>query len=133
MAYKDDRPLDEKLRALAGNSEDEAVAWWKARFEQIAAIQRPTARAGALIPELRELAKLTKGQRVALTRARVLASFQLPEDQLDKVFEARRIAAEQAPGIEADDLAVVRDEVLPTLPPEMQERMRAQMSARPPS
>lgn len=128
MAYKDQRPLDEKLRELVRKPEADAIAWWKNRFEQIAAIPRPSARAGALIPELRELATLPKDQRLALTRARVLAFFQLAQEQKDAVFEARHLTAQQVPEIEAQDGAFVRDEVMPTLPSEIAERMRAAMS-----
>lgn len=122
------RPLDVNLRGLVGKAEDEAVSWWKARFEQIAAIPLPTARAGALIPEWRELAALPKAQRVALTRARVLGFNTLAQEQQDKVMEARRIAVQQAPLIADEDTAVVRDEVVPTLPPDLQERMRAALA-----
>lgn len=128
MAYKDQRPHDEKLRELVGKPEADAIGWWKGRFEQIAAIPRPSARAGALVPELRELATLGKDQRLALTRARVLGFFQLTQEQKDAVLEARRLAALHAPDVEAPDDAFVRDEVIPTLPQDIAERMRAAAS-----
>lgn len=129
MAYRDDRPLDEKLRALAGRPEEEAIAWWKQRFEQIASLPRPTARAGALVPEWRELAALPKAARLALTRARLLASMQLTPDQEHTVFEARDIGGRHAPEVAADDSAFIRDEVVPTLPADAQERVRARLES----
>ncbi len=52
------RPLDHVLAEQVGKPEEEVVAWWRHRFEQIAAIPSATARAGALVPEWRELAML---------------------------------------------------------------------------
>jgi hypothetical protein len=120
---EDRRSADVNLRDMAGKPEADAVSWWSARLSQVASIPSPTARAGALIPMMRELAALPKAQRVALTRARVLAADQLAPDQLDKILEARSVASRQAPEIEADDRAVV-GEVVSTLPAEQVERMR---------
>ncbi len=124
------RPLDHALVSLAGKPEEEAVAWWKARFEQIAAIPLATARAGALVPEWRELATLPERARLALTRARVLASEQLTPDQRDRVFEARAIGRQQVPGVAEADVAFVREKVVPTMPPDLQERMRRELAER---
>lgn len=117
------RPADSTLRDVIAKPEGEALAWWTSRLGQIANIPAPTARAGALIPMMRELAALPRAERVALTRARVLASDQLPPGQLEKLLEARAVAARQAPELEADDRAVV-GEVLSSLPAESAERIR---------
>ena len=118
------RPLDANLATQAGKSEDEAVAWWKVRMEQIANIPSPTARAGALVPEWRELAMLPEGQRLTLTKARILAVEQLTSEQRDKVFEARAIGVKQAPDAAADDASFIREKVAPTLPSPLQQRVR---------
>lgn len=120
----DRRPLDHVLAEQVGKPEEEVVAWWKMRLEQIAVIPATTARAGALIPEWRELAALPKAQRVALTRARVLGFMQLPADQQAAIFEAGQVAAQQVPEVaKADDDFFW--EVVPTLPAETQQRIRA--------
>jgi hypothetical protein len=121
------RPLDASLAAVAGKNEDEAVAWWKARMEQIAAIPSATARAGALVPEWRELAVLPEAQRVTLTRARILAVESLTSEQQEKVFEARSIGARQAPDAAAADATFIREKVAPTLPGPLQQRVRETM------
>src|SRR5438105_13535344 len=118
------RPLDSVLSTQVGKSEDEAVAWWKLRMEQIANIPSPTARAGAPVPEWRELARLPEASRVALTRARILAVEQLTAEQRDRVFEARAIGAKQVPQAAADESTFIRDKVAPTLPAPLQQRVR---------
>lgn len=118
------RPLDHVLVSQVGKNEEEVVAWWKARLEQIAAIPSPTARAGAVVPEWRELATLAEAQRVALTRARLIASEQLSSEQQERIFEARRIGTEQAPQAAADDATFISDKVLPTLSGPLQQRVR---------
>ncbi len=124
------RPLDHQLVAQVGKPEEEIVAWWKARFEQIAALPVATARAGALVPEWRELAMLPKPQRLALTRACVLGFMQLAPDQQGLIFEAREIAGRQLPDIAAADSAFFDAEVTPTLPPDVQQRMQAEAARR---
>jgi hypothetical protein len=124
------RPLDHQLVAQVGKPEEEVVAWWKARLEQIAAIPITTARTGALVPEWRELAALPKAQRVALTRARVLAFLQLTEDQRARILEGRAVAATQLPQITAADEAFLETEVVPSLPSEIQRRVQAAAAQR---
>src|SRR5919201_5007429 len=118
------RPLDSSLASQTTKTEDEVVAWWKVRMEQIAAIPSATARAGALVPEWRELAVLPEAQRLALTKARILAVEQLTSEQRDKVFEAREIGLQQAPDAASADAAFIREKVAPTLPAELQQRVR---------
>lgn len=118
------RPADAALKDVAAKSEDDAVAWWIARFGQLAAIPVVTARAGAMIPISRELATLPQAQRLMLTRARILAFAKLPADQQDPMNEARPVAFERAPEVLAAEAKFVLDEVVPTLPPELAERVR---------
>ena len=59
MAKKDDRPIDVGLAALIGSDEGAATAFWKKRFELIAAIPSDIARVGALTPQLRELTRIS--------------------------------------------------------------------------
>lgn len=124
----DRRPLDHQLVAHIGKPEEEVVAWWKARLEQIAAIPIASARAGALVPEWRELATLPEPQRLALTRARIVASLQLTPDQQDRVFEARDIGRRQVPEIAAADAAFIGEKVVPTLPPEVRQRVKERLA-----
>ncbi len=123
------RALDHQLVAQVGKPEVELIAWWKARFEQIAALPMATARAGALVPGWRELQMLPRPQRIAVTRARMLAAMQLTPEQEERVFEARAIGARQVPDVARDDLEFITQQVLPTLPPEAQERARARLAA----
>ena len=119
------RPVDAALKELASKSEDEAIAWWTTRLGQLAAIPVVTARVGAMIPISRELTTLPRAQRLALTRARILAFAKLPADQQEKLNEARPVAFERAPDVQSADAKFVLDEVVPTLPPELAERVRA--------
>ncbi len=124
----DRRPLDHVLVSQLGKPEEELIAWWKQRFEQIAAIPLASARAGALVPVWRELATLSKADRLTLSRARVLAFTQLTPDQQARILEAREIGDLQVPEIAADDTTFVDGEVVPTLPADLQQRIRAAMS-----
>jgi hypothetical protein len=93
MAKKDDRPIDVGLAALNGNDEAAAIAFWKKRFELIAAIPNDIARVGALTPQLRELTRVAnEAERERLTRARIVAFAQLPADLRQKIVAARKAA-----------------------------------------
>lgn len=118
------RPLDHVLASMNGKPEEEVVAWWKSRFEQIVAIPMASARAGALVPEWRELASMPEAQRVVLTRARLLASMQLTTDQQDKLFEARALGSREVPEVAAADAAFIGEKVVPTLAPDVQQRVK---------
>jgi hypothetical protein len=115
MAKKDDRPIDAGLAALRGKSEQEAIDFWKHRFEMIAAIPVDTARVGALTPQLRELVRIGDlAERKRLTAARIKAFAQLPQDQKDRILKTREAAFNIDRGVlEADQRLV--DEILPTL------------------
>ena len=112
---KDDRPVDQGLAALLGKSEAEAIEWWKKRLALIAAIPSEVARVGAVTPQLRELSRISDvEERKRLTRARLVAMGQLPEDQLRLIMAARETAWSVDRGVlEADQKLI--DEIRPTL------------------
>jgi len=115
MAKKDDRPIDVGLAALSGNDEVAAIAFWKKRFELIAAIPNDIARVGALTPQLRELTRMTsEPERERLTRARIVAFAQLPSDVRQKITDARKAAWNIDKGVLEKDQALV-DKILPTV------------------
>ncbi|HTJ60778.1 MAG TPA: hypothetical protein VL333_06255 [Candidatus Saccharimonadales bacterium] len=115
MAKKDDRPIDVGLAALSGNDEAAAIAFWKKRFELIAAIPNDTARVGALTPQLRELTRVaSEAERERLTRARIVAFAQLPSDVRQKITDARKAAWNVDKGVLEKDQALV-DKILPTV------------------
>ena len=115
MAKKDDRPIDVGLAALIGSDEAGAIAFWKKRFELIAAIPSEIARVGAMTPQLRELTRITnEGERERLTRARIVAFAQLAPDVRQKLSDARKAAWKADPEVLQKDQALI-DKILPTL------------------
>jgi hypothetical protein len=115
MAKKDDRPIDVGLSALSGNDEVAAIAFWKKRFELIAAIPSDIARVGALTPQLRELTRMaSEPERERLTRARIVAFAQLSADVRQKIVDARKAAWNIDKGVLEKDQALV-DKILPTV------------------
>lgn len=91
MAKTDDRPQDAGLALLKGKPEAEALEWWKQRFALIAAIPTEVARAGALVPQMRELSRLPADERRRLTKTRMQAFMALPGDQRQRILEARKL------------------------------------------
>ncbi len=115
MARKDDRPVDVGLAALLGKDEPSLIEWWKQRMGLIAAIPQDTARVGALTPQLRELTRISDmAERRKLTRARMVAFAQLPEDQKNVLRAARQRAWEVDRGVLETDQKLV-DELLPSM------------------
>lgn len=121
MARKDDRPVDVGLAALHGKDEPSLVEWWKQRMALIAAIPQDVARVGAMTPQLRELTRVSDAsERRRLTRARLVAFAQLPEDQKRLLLEARERAWSVDPGVLESDQKLVDE-----LAPELDEQTRA--------
>ena len=115
MAKKDDRPIDVGLAALIGSDEAGAIAFWKKRFDLIAAIPSEIARVGALTPQLRELTRITnEAERERLTRARIIAFAQLPADMRQKIAEARKAAWKVDDEVLQKDQTLV-EKILPTV------------------
>ncbi len=91
---KDTRPVDEGLARLLGSDH---------------------ARVGALTPQIRELTRVDDvAERKRLTRARMIAFAQLPEDQRRSIAAAREQAWTVDRAILENDQKIV-DEILPTL------------------
>ena len=115
MAKKDDRPIDVGLAALIGSDEAATTAFWKKRFELIAAIPSDIARVGAMTPQLRELTRIeNEAERERLTRARIVAFAQLSSDVRQKIMAARKAAWDVDKSVLEKDQALV-DKILPTV------------------
>jgi len=115
MAKKDDRPIDVGLAALNGKDEAALIAFWKKRFELVAAIPSEVARVGAMTPQLRELTRITnEAERERLTRARMVAFAQLPADVRQKISEARKAAWKVDPEVLQKDQTLV-EKIMPTV------------------
>ena len=114
---KDTRPVDVGLAALIGKSEGELIEWWKQRLTLISQVPSDTARVGALTPQLRELSRIDDvAERKRLTKARIIAFAQLPQDKRQIVAEARRRSWEVDKDVLDADQKIV-DELLPGLDP----------------
>lgn len=87
---RDYRPVDSGVAELAGKSDAELVEFWKRRFEMLAAIPVESARVGALTPQIREVTRLSDGERRRVTTARLQAFAQLTGDQQGRIRAARR-------------------------------------------
>ncbi|TME38374.1 MAG: hypothetical protein E6I57_09240 [Chloroflexi bacterium] len=112
---KDTRPVDVGLASLGGKSENELIEWWKQRLELIAQVPSEIARVGALTPQLRELSRIESAEeRKRLTKARLIAFAQLPQDKRSIISDARKKAWDVDRGVlEADQKLV--DELMPQL------------------
>jgi predicted component of type VI protein secretion system len=119
------RAIDAGLVALKSADDAAAVDWWKKRFALLAGIPTDAARAGALVPQFRQLAELPEAERRRLTRARMQAFLQAPGDQRQAIIAARQLASAIDPRVLASDDAVVQ-ELVPEVPgaEEMQRQMR---------
>jgi hypothetical protein len=106
MAKKDPRPLDAGLASLHGKDDATVVDWWKQRLTLIAAIPSEAARAGAVLPQFRELSFFPSDERRRLTKARMQAFLALPFDQQEQILAARRQAAVLDPDLFRSDTEV---------------------------
>ena len=98
MAKVEDRPVDAGLTSVKGKSDAEVLEWWKQRFALLAAIPTDVARAGALLPQMRELSQLPEPERRRLTRERMKAFMSLGSEQHQRILAARKLtyAADEA-------------------------------------
>ncbi len=115
MARIEARSVDSGLVTLRNENDAAAVDWWKKRFTLLAGIPTDVARAGALVPQFRELAGLPEAERRRLTKARMQAFLQTPADQRQVVIAARKLANAIDPALLASDDAVV-SQILPEVP-----------------
>ena len=112
---KDTRPVDEGLAHLGGTDENAAIEFWKKRLDLIAAVPSDVARVGALTPQIRELTRVEDVEaRKRITRARLIAFAQLPQDKRDILAAARLRAFAVDPKVMNEDQRLV-DELLPGL------------------
>ena len=126
MAKIEQRPVDSGVAAAKGQDDAALVKWWKQRFALIAGIPTEVARAGALIPQMRELAALPEVERRRLTKARMLAFVALPADQRQQVIAGRKLVNAIDPELARSD-----DAVATALAPEVpaSDEIRRQMEA----
>lgn len=104
MAKIEDRPVDSGLVTARGKDDAALVEWWKERFGLIAGIPTEIARAGALLPQMRELSRLPEAERRRLVKARIQALMGLPSEQRERVLSARKLTyAIDQPLVQADD------------------------------
>jgi hypothetical protein len=108
MAKVEDRPVDAGLAGLKGKSDAEVLEWMKQRQTLTAAVPTDVARAGALLPMLRELSRLPADERRRITKIRLQAFQQLPRDQQDKLVTARKLGNAADPDLLESDTAVIR-------------------------
>lgn len=108
MAKVEDRPVDAGLAGLKGKSDAEILEWMKQRQALTAAVPTDVARAGALLPMLRELSRLTPDERRRITKIRLQAFQQLPRDQQEKLVAARKLGNAADPDLLESDTAVIR-------------------------
>lgn len=114
MAKIEERPVDAALGTLKGKDDAALIDWWKQRFGLISGIPTDVARAGALVPQMRELARLADADRRRFTKARMQAFMQVPADQRQRVLAARKLANAIDP-----DLAKSDDQVTAALAAEI--------------
>ncbi|MBI2773277.1 MAG: hypothetical protein HYX56_02125 [Chloroflexi bacterium] len=103
MAKVEDRPVDAGVAQLRGKDDASAVEWWKGRFALLAGVPTEVARAGALIPQIRELSRLPDAERRRLTKARLQAAVAIPADQRQKVMSALSLASALDPALVKGD------------------------------
>lgn len=108
MAKMEDRPVDAGLAGVRSKSEPEILDWMKQRLTMTAAVPTDVARAGAMLPMLRELSRFTPDERRRLTKIRLQAFQQLPRDQQEKLMTASKLGNASDPDLLESDLAVVR-------------------------
>ncbi len=114
MAKLEERPVDSGLWENKGLDGAAATEWWKKRFALVAAVPSDVARAGALLPALRQLSRFTAEERRRLTKARIQAFVALPADQRQRLASANALALATDPELVKSD-----DELVAQLAPEV--------------
>jgi hypothetical protein len=115
MAKPEDRAVDSGVAQLRGKDDAAAVEWWKQRFALIAGIPTEVARAGALLPQMRELSRLPETERRRFTKLRMQAFTSVPSDQRQLVMSARKLTyAFDPPLVKSDDELV--QQLVPEVP-----------------
>lgn len=106
MAKLEERPVDSGVAAAKAKDDAALIEWWKDRLVKIANIPTDIARAGALLPQMRELSRTAEGDRRRLTKARVQAFVALPTDQRERILTARRLTHAADPALAESDEAL---------------------------
>ena len=109
MAKLDDRPFDSGLANVRGKGDAEILEWMKQRLTLVAAVPTDVARAGAMLPMIREISHLPADERRKLTKLRLQAFQALSSDQQEKIVVARKLGNASDPQLLADDAAVIKD------------------------
>lgn len=108
MAKLEERAVDAGLAELKPGDDAAAVEWWKQRLSMTAAVPGEIARAGAWLPQLRQLSRLPEAERRRLTKARMQALLALPGDQRQRILAARTLAIASDPDLVKSDDALVQ-------------------------
>jgi hypothetical protein len=115
MAKIEDRAVDSGVAQLRGKDDAAAVEWWKQRFALIAGIPTEVARAGALLPQMRELSRLPEAERRRLTKLRMQAFTAVASDQRQIVMSARKLTYAFDPELVKSDDQIVQ-QLVPEVP-----------------
>jgi hypothetical protein len=107
MAKLEERPVDSGVASARALDDSALVDWWKKRLTMVASVPTEVARAGALLPQMRQLSRLPEPDRRRLTKARMQAFLSLPGDQRQLVMAARRVAETTDPELATSDDAVI--------------------------
>ena len=108
MAKLEERAVDSGVAGARALDDTALVDWWKKRFAMIAGVPTEVARAGVLLPQMRQLSRLPEAERRKLTKARMQAFVSAPGDQRQLILSARRIAIATDPDLAASDDAVAQ-------------------------
>ena len=108
MAKLEERPVDSGVAGARTLDDAALVEWWRKRFTMVAGVPAETARAGVLLPQMRQLARLPDEERRRLTKARMRAFLSLPGDQRQLILAARRHADAVDPDLAKSDDAVAQ-------------------------
>lgn len=106
MAKLEERPVDSGVAGARALDDAALVDWWKKRLTMVASVPTEVARAGALLPQMRQLARLPEPDRRRLTKARMQAFLSLAGDQRQLIMAGRRVADTTDPELATSDDAV---------------------------
>lgn len=115
MAKIEERPVDVGVAALRGKDDAAVVEWWKQRLALLAGIPTDVARAGAILPQMRELARMPADERRRLIKARIQAVVAAPADQRAKALAAMRLANAADPALVKSDQEIAQ-QLVPEVP-----------------
>ena len=115
MAKLEERAIDAGVAGLKTSDDAAAIEWWKQRLSLTAAVPGEIARAGAWLPQLRQLSRLPDADRRRLTQARMQALVSLPMDQRQRVLSATKLALAADPDLVKSDDALVQ-QLAPEVP-----------------